>query len=195
MAEQRDANPYFQEKKFIDLARGREGTFVTKKKVDVPQHKEIPYGYRIVWIPDSDALTSIGSILKMITGSGIERITDDVYPKSAVKERSNPSTAEGAHDQEVVALETVEHGAPWLESLKADIETGFTDMEAKLQEQESKQLAEVAKNLENRGENRVTASDKAIKRRNRGRGNRKNSDRKNKNRGNRKNRDSDGDNR
>lgn len=193
MSQEREANPYFQEKKFIDLARGREGTFVTKKKVDVPQHKDIPYGYRIGWIPDSDALTSFGKIFKLISGRGVLKWTDDIYPKSAVVERSNPSNADGAHDQEVIVLESIQHGAHWIESLYTEIDSRFTDLESKVQESESKQLSEVAKNLENQGQNRVTKSDRAIKRRNRGTKGRDRSDRK-RNRGKNRNKNSKRDN-
>jgi len=172
-----DSNPYFQEKKFIDLAEGREGIFIDKKRVKVRQNKNIPHGYRVVWIDDSDALTSLTKIPKMITGSSsIVNITDVIYPKNALIERTNPSDAEGAHELEVVALETVDNGAPWIKSLYDEINESITELEEEMQQAEAGKLSEVAANLGNEGSSRVAESSDLPRRKGRGRRRRRKSD-------------------
>lgn len=188
----KDANPYFREKKFIDLALGREGTYITKKKVRVQSKANISYGYRVIWVPDKDALSGTAKIASMITGRGVEEVTEAIYPESALVERENPSNAEGSHDSEVVALETVEKGAPWIESLYGTFQDSITELEQEAQEAEVKQLSELAANLENEGSSRVAESRETPRRRNRGR--RKGRDRDSNKDDDRGNRNSNGDN-
>jgi len=166
----KDVNPYFREKKFIDLALGREGTFLKKKKVRVESHPNISHGYRVIWVPDKDALTGLSKIMGMMTGRGVAKITDEVYPESALIERENPEgSREGAHDSEVVGLETVEKGAPYMESLGQSFEASAVELEQQAQQAEAKQLSEVAAGLENEGSSRVAESKETPRRQNRGR--------------------------
>lgn len=166
----KDANPYFREKKFIDLALGREGTFITKKKVRVESHPNISHGYKVIWVPDKDALSGTGKVAGMMTGRGVAKITEVIYPESALFERENPcGDEEGSHDSEVVGLETVEKGSPWLESLGESFEASVTELEQEAQQAEAKQLSEVAAGLENEGSSRVAESKETPRRQNRGR--------------------------